>query len=94
VLRLRTAAVGLNEIARRIGVAPSTVRQFCAAAYLRTCIVAFIEDPGIGMSVPPGTGPVGWFPLAPGEVYWPSYTRDEGPRVRNPSCSKASLLGT
>jgi hypothetical protein len=26
VLRLRTAGVGLNEIARRLGVAPSTVR--------------------------------------------------------------------
>ena len=26
VLRLRTAEVGLNEIARRVGVAPSTVR--------------------------------------------------------------------
>jgi Bacterial regulatory proteins, luxR family. len=26
VLRLRTAGVGLNEIARRVGVAPSTVR--------------------------------------------------------------------
>jgi hypothetical protein len=26
------------------------------------------------MFVPPDTGPVGWFPLAPGEVYWPSYT--------------------
>ena len=27
VLRLRAAGVGLNEIARRVGVAPSTVRQ-------------------------------------------------------------------
>ena len=26
VLRLRTAGVGLNEIARRVGVAPSTIR--------------------------------------------------------------------
>ena len=26
VLRLKTAGVGLNEIARRVGVAPSTVR--------------------------------------------------------------------
>src|SRR5271168_3324560 len=26
VLRLRTAGIGLNEIARRVGVAPSTVR--------------------------------------------------------------------
>ena len=26
VLRLRTAGVGLNEVARRVGIAPSTVR--------------------------------------------------------------------
>ena len=40
-------------------------------------LVAFIEVPGIGPSAPVETGPaVGWFPLAPGEVYWPNYTRD------------------
>ncbi|MBV9859735.1 MAG: hypothetical protein JO038_06500 [Alphaproteobacteria bacterium] len=40
-------------------------------------LVAFIGTPGIGLSVPDGAGPaIGWFPLAPGEVYWPGYTRD------------------
>jgi len=42
-------------------------------------LVAFIAPPAIGVSVPVpvDTGPpVGWFPLAPGEVYWPTYTRD------------------
>jgi hypothetical protein len=38
-------------------------------------LVAFIED--VGVAAPPDAGaPVGWFPLAPGEIYWPSYTRD------------------
>ena len=36
-------------------------------------LVAFIED--VGVAAPPDAGaPVGWFPLAPGEIYWPSYT--------------------
>jgi hypothetical protein len=42
-------------------------------------LVAFIPMPAIGVSVtvPVDAGPpVGWFPLAPGEVYWPTYTRD------------------
>jgi transposase len=30
-LRLRTAGVGLNEIARRVGVAPSTVKRLASA---------------------------------------------------------------
>jgi hypothetical protein len=40
-------------------------------------VVAFLGTAGVGLSVADSTGPaVGWFPLAPGEVYWPSYTRD------------------
>jgi len=40
-------------------------------------VVAFLGTPGVGLSVAASTGPaVGWFPLAPGEIYWPSYTRD------------------
>ena len=39
--------------------------------------VAFLGTPGVGLSFAEGTGPaVAWFPLAPGEVYWPSYTDD------------------
>jgi hypothetical protein len=39
--------------------------------------VAFIGTPGIGVSYAGGSGPaIGWFPLAPGEAYWPSYTQD------------------
>jgi hypothetical protein len=40
-------------------------------------LVAFIPPPAIEVSVPADAGsPVGWFPLAPGEVYWPAYSRD------------------
>jgi Family of unknown function (DUF6600) len=38
-------------------------------------VVAFLGTPGVGLSSEDGAA-VGWFPLAPGEAYWPSYTRD------------------
>ena len=37
--------------------------------------VAFLGTPGVGLSSADGAA-VGWFPLAPGEAYWPSYARD------------------
>ena len=40
-------------------------------------LVAFVGGAGIGAAVG-GAGPaVGWFPLAPNEPYWPSYTRNQ-----------------
>jgi hypothetical protein len=40
-------------------------------------LVAFLGGPGVGLFAPGAVGPqVGWFPLAPGEAYWPSYTAD------------------
>ena len=40
-------------------------------------VVAFLGTRGVGLSYADGPGPaIAWFPLAPGEVYWPSYTRD------------------
>ena len=40
-------------------------------------LVAFLGTPGVGLSYPDASGPaVAWFPLAPGEVYWPGYTND------------------
>jgi hypothetical protein len=40
-------------------------------------VVAFLGTPGVGLSVANSATPaIGWFPLAPGEVYWPSYARD------------------
>ena len=42
-------------------------------------LVAFLGGPGVGLYVSGVVGPqVGWFPLAPGEAYWPSYTADPG----------------
>lgn len=39
--------------------------------------VAFLGTAGVGLSFPDSTGPaIAWFPLAPDEVYWPSYTHD------------------
>jgi len=40
-------------------------------------LVAFLGGPGVGLFAAGAVGPqVGWFPLAPGEAYWPSYTAD------------------
>ncbi len=40
-------------------------------------VVAFLGTPGVGLSYADGRGPaIGWFPLAPAEVYWPGYTHD------------------
>jgi hypothetical protein len=38
-------------------------------------VVAFLGTPGVGLSSEEGAT-IAWFPLAPGEAYWPSYTRD------------------
>src|SRR5438067_2495133 len=41
--------------------------------------VNFIGSAGIGLSAPDPIGSVvAWFPLAPGEAYWPGYTSDLG----------------
>ena len=40
-------------------------------------VVNFLGSAGIGLSAPDPIGAVvAWFPLAPGEVYWPGYTTD------------------
>jgi hypothetical protein len=40
-------------------------------------VVAFLGTAGVGLSCPDTFSPgVAWFPLAPGEIYWPSYTDD------------------
>src|SRR5262249_60331348 len=42
-------------------------------------LVAFVPPPAIETVAPADFGPpIGWFPLAPGELFWPSYTRDPG----------------
>jgi hypothetical protein len=40
-------------------------------------VVAFLGTSGVGLSYADGPGPaIAWFPLAPDEIYWPSYTVD------------------
>ncbi|MBV8777378.1 MAG: hypothetical protein JO258_09305, partial [Alphaproteobacteria bacterium] len=39
--------------------------------------VAFLGTAGVGISYADAFAPaVAWFPLAPGEIYWPGYTKD------------------
>jgi len=55
VLRLRSAGVGLNEIARRVGVAPSTVRltlKRLAGAGLSWPLPAEITDEALEAALP------------------------------------------
>jgi hypothetical protein len=50
---------------------------FSAIPVYAPAVVAFLGTPGVGLSYPDSSGPaIAWFPLAPGEVYWPSYTGD------------------
>lgn len=40
-------------------------------------VVAFLGTRGVGLSYADAFSPaIAWFPLAPGEVYWPGFTRD------------------
>lgn len=40
-------------------------------------LVAFLGTAGVGLSYADAVGPaIAWFPLAPGEAYWPGYTTD------------------
>lgn len=51
--------------------------KFQAEPVYAPAVVAFLGTPGVGLSYADGPGPaIGWFPLAPGEFYWPSYTGD------------------
>ncbi|MFI4947832.1 MAG: DUF6600 domain-containing protein [Alphaproteobacteria bacterium] len=53
-------------------------------------LVAFIGAPGVGFTVAGVAGPaVGWFPLAPNEVYWPSYSRNAA-YIRNINVTNVS----
>jgi hypothetical protein len=49
--------------------------SFSARPLYAPAVVAFLGTPGVGLSSEEGAT-VAWFPLAPGEAYWPSYTRD------------------
>src|SRR5215470_1596729 len=51
--------------------------SFVAHPVYVPAVVAFLGTAGVGLSVADSNGPaIAWFPLGPGEVYWPSYTRN------------------
>jgi hypothetical protein len=50
---------------------------FVAHPVFAPAVVAFLGTVGVGLSVADSNVPaVAWFPLAPGETYWPAYTSD------------------
>ena len=59
---------------------------------------AFVPEPVYApalvafVALPAAAGPVvGWFPLAPGEVYWPAYTRDPA-YIRNVNVTSVNIV--
>ncbi len=59
---------------------------------------AFVPEPVYApalvafVALPAAAGPVvGWFPLAPGEVYWPAYTRDTA-YIRNVNVTSVNIV--
>ena len=71
--------------------------EFVPQPVYAPALVAFVEEPGIAAPVAVAGGPaLGWFPLAPGEVYWPSYTRDptyiENINIANVSATKITNI--
>jgi hypothetical protein len=48
--------------------------SFVQAPVYAPALVGFLGGAGLGLYVSGAAGPqVGWFPLGPGEIYWPSY---------------------
>jgi hypothetical protein len=67
--------------------------EFAPEPVYAPALVAFIPPPAIAVSVlvPIDAGqPVGWFPLAPDEVYWPAYTRDQT-YIRNVNITNVNI---
>ncbi|HEY1261191.1 MAG TPA: DUF6600 domain-containing protein, partial [Stellaceae bacterium] len=51
--------------------------RFVAHPVYMPAVVGFLGTAGVGLSYADGSGPaIGWFPLAPGETYWPGGTAD------------------
>jgi hypothetical protein len=65
--------------------------EFAPEPVYDPALVAIISPPAIEVAVPADLGPpVGWFPLAPGEIYWPSYTR-EPTYIRNVNITNVNV---
>jgi hypothetical protein len=51
--------------------------SFVPSPVYAPALVGFLGGAGLGLYVSGAVGPqVGWFPLAPGEIYWPGYPAD------------------
>ena len=67
--------------------------EFVPEPVYAPALVAFIQPPALEVGGPAGGDfgpPVGWLPLAPGEIYWPSYTRDPS-YIRNVNITNVSI---
>jgi hypothetical protein len=65
--------------------------EFVPEPVYAPALVAFVSPPAIEAAVPVDlVPPVGWFPLGPGEIYWPSYTRDPT-YIRNVNITNVSV---
>ena len=82
VLRLRTAGVGLNEIARRVGVAPSTVRltlKRLASAGFSWPLPAEMTDSALEAALRCGR-----HQARPSPPRWAEIHRELNPQARHP----------
>src|SRR5579883_595116 len=74
----------------RWGWVPGT---YVAQPVYAPALVAFVGlAAGIGIAAAAGP-PVGWFPLGPGEVYWPSYTSNTA-YIRNVNITNVKNINT
>ena len=68
--------------------------QYAAQPVYAPALVAFIGAAAGGFAIAGESGPaVGWFPLAPDEPYWPSYTRNEN-YIRNLNAGNVRNIDT
>jgi hypothetical protein len=68
--------------------------SYVARPVYAPALVAFVGlGAGIGAAIGGGGPAVGWFPLAPGEPYWPSYTRNTA-YIRNVNISNVRNINT
>ena len=68
--------------------------QYAAQPVYAPALVAFIGAAAGGLAIAGESGPaVGWFPLAPDEPYWPSYSRNAG-YIRNLNAGNVRNIDT
>jgi hypothetical protein len=68
--------------------------SYVAQPVYAPALVAFVGAAAGGLALAGGGGPaVGWFPLAPGEPYWPSYT-DNVNYIRNVNITNVRNIDT